>query len=646
MNKKNLILGIASSAIGATVIIAPSVAVTRQNRNKDQEDILKNQEILKNEFDKIIKLDLTNLALTSLPSLVTNENIGQYIVVPKPINEVIFFLRLLSPNKFNDENGTISVVLVATRNNETLTKEIEVVGFKSLNEQQGILAILQSELDLINSIKTKPLASSILPSSANPINVNEYLITPNPIAKEVIFTLKNPSNFNDATGSLEIVLLATKDGISLEKKFIVSGFKILISVEQIKEEIKIELDKIGNIPLKPAAANILASSVTNENIDQYLITPDAINGISFQLKVSNPFDSDNNNGSLSIVLIGIKNNVSNEKTFKIDGFLKTIISEFNKITTLSINQNASNILPSLPTDQNLSSFINVPRSILGVNFFVSIANNTSFNNLEGTLDVLLTASQAGQVSVSKVIKTSGWYTSIALFKSFNQSIVPNNSLEVLKNWLFTGQVGARNFENLVRQNYLDKELSQIDENKSINSLLETQISIRNVSIENHDINSPSLDINFDASGNGWTLKNQTDGSNTTFTKGVYGLRSFKNLLVVTDANLEELGLVKETKLVNDALTMRQNQLGGSHIRPPYFVTTFNLKQNATTQQTANFFKSSWIVYLSNNSASFFTNEFMFGNTDIAITPTLGNAFSPNHKPISSFTLFGKEYYGI
>ncbi|WP_041362871.1 lipoprotein 17-related variable surface protein [[Mycoplasma] mobile] len=601
MNKKNMILGSIATIMGTATIVGPIVSLPQQ---KIDNNLI--QANLQNELDKISTLKTTNLASSTLPSNVDNANIDTFLVKPNSINGVNFTLKVQNPSISNDDNGTIDVILEAQLNNLVLSKVITVLGFKSLSDQIN----LQNELDKITTLELTNLASSTLPSNVDNANIDTFLVKPNSI-NGVNFTLKvqNPSISNDDNGTIDVILEAQLNNLVLSKVITVSGFKSLN-----EQNLKNELDKITTLELTNLASSTLPSNVDNANIDTFLVKPNSINGVNFTLKVQNPSISNDDNGTIDVILEAQLNNLVLSKVITVSGFLKMINFEFNRINTLELNQNAKGSLPSFPNEQNLSSFINVPITNSNVTFSVSFPQNMeAANNLDGTLDVILTASQIGQQSISKSIKTVGWFTSLNLIRAIrNPAILSDldrdHYLEQLKNWLFTGEIGKRNFQNLYRQHHLRK-LEVFNHNittitESVNSIIETDVRITKLSIERPTSNSNvySLLVHYETNEPGWIETNEISGEQIRRTSGNFFFTNLGNSTIISSENNGALQVIPT--IIKDGLAIRMEQLG---LNPdPYTIYRYSFLPTISPELKASISSTDWIIYLNGNNISFTT----------------------------------------
>ncbi|AAT27815.1 lipoprotein 17-related variable surface protein [[Mycoplasma] mobile] len=617
------------------------------------------ENLLLDILGRISTISTTTLAKTVLPSSVTPQNINQYLILPSIdlATGVTLRLRVGQINSQNDFNGTLPVVLEASRNNITREKNFAVSGFATLSEivNEVTRREIQTELDKITGISLTPAAASALPSIVNNANITQYLQTP-ATSNGVIFSLqtKNPSIFNDADGQISVTLTGTRSNISVEKTFSVQGFNnnANITNAQITADINKELAGIVSIATKPAASSVLPSLVNNQNINEYLNVPNESNGVSFKLELQSPLVFHDRNGSLTINLVASKSGISSTKSIEVSGFMKRITFEFNQITSLSLRAGSSTVLPTITnSNPNLDSFINVPAISNGIRFSISFPQGVSQNNQRGTHDVVLTASQAGQESLSKTITTTGWLSTTQLFTKLNQANLPSNEtnayLHQLYEWLFKGEVGKLNFRNLLREHYLrGSQQAETTFTNSINSLMRNDLWVDGLSIQTRN-NQRTLIVNFTAPDS-ITLTEKISHLESGARKGEFELGNFSNLTIASVDTLTQVGLNPLPKTVRDGLSLVDKQ-------PPYIVNSFSFTNGSTSVQQSQISQSGWIIYSNGNNLSISSRIFndgrdraILGNTNIRITdlafgPSIGISYRQN---ATSISLFSKEHYGL
>ncbi|AAT27809.1 lipoprotein 17-related variable surface protein [[Mycoplasma] mobile] len=384
MNKKNMILGSIAVPLATATVIGPVVATISPNANIDSITLRK-------EFETIDRLDIKELATTSLPSVVTNANINDYIISPSPRNGINFSLRLPNPNEFNDENGTISVFLIGTRNNESRSKKILVTNFRATDEILGINAIIDNELKLITNIETTAIAKTTLPSEVTQENIDSYLITPR-TSNGVVFQLElnNPSTFNDSTGILEFSLKASMSQIVRTKNVSVILQTSTQRVEQVLQTINNTSFTIENI------SNRLASSIVNSDI---ILNPTTLEKVNLSFSIKNANDTQ---GILSLEVIGSLSNSTISKQISILGFPTKEKAFADAIGLLNGTVNTNFFTPSR-TNLNPTNFTDFQTKLAQIGFIskhdfgiatsrvsvtnyqISTINNAPFN--ETTRDV-------------------------------------------------------------------------------------------------------------------------------------------------------------------------------------------------------------------------------------------------------------------
>ncbi|WP_041362762.1 lipoprotein 17-related variable surface protein [[Mycoplasma] mobile] len=371
---------------------------------------------IEKEISSIGELELTGNFKNTLPSQITNQNLNQFVKTPEQSNGVAFKLFLDETYGRNDEDGEITVFISGTALGVTHSNHFDfhflIDDFKEEQKADTIKDAIKKlpPLELIGNFK------NTLPSQITNQNLNQFVKTP-PTSNGVTFSLslinsnwewleflpediRDNFSANDAEGELLVAISGTYQGYTLRPIIVpdssvnfqdiflrdstvqpIKGFKISDNSSKILSA----LNKITTLNKTGDFTSTLVTEITNENLNQFVITPEPIDGVEFTL---NLIRRDEEFGELHIYITGTyqgdKHVTSfwkgrfNPKIIKVSGFqidetIITIKEALRKIPRfLTLLSDLNLVIASTVTNQNLNQFVKTPEPINGVSFTLRI----------------------------------------------------------------------------------------------------------------------------------------------------------------------------------------------------------------------------------------------------------------------------------
>ncbi|AAT28093.1 lipoprotein 17-related variable surface protein [[Mycoplasma] mobile] len=193
----------------------------------------------------------------------------------------------------------------------------------------------------------------------------------------------------------------------------------IITIEQQKNILGNELEKINTLEIFEVAKNTLPSQVNNQNITDFIKVPVSSNGVSFSIKISETASGSDTSGFVVVTLVGSIGDLTQEKTIIVNGFRvlspeeiqeqiniavdRDIQNELNTISSLSITDFGKT--PAWSNDVwSIDKIVNTPNPQNGVQFSLRYVQS-SVHFGEGRLSVVLIGSKNGRILEKTIVVT-------------------------------------------------------------------------------------------------------------------------------------------------------------------------------------------------------------------------------------------------